>query len=101
MVYRVCWRVLQQPQDVEDVFQATFLLLAQKLRTIRKRDSLASWLHGVAHRISLKAKARQAVRLRHEELARVAEAVGGDDASWREVRMLLDEELEKLVRKQY
>src|SRR5262249_49056504 len=46
MVYRVCWRVLQQAEDTEDAFQATFLLLARKLQTVRKRDSLASWLHG-------------------------------------------------------
>src|SRR5262245_25459358 len=82
MVYRVCWRVLQHPQDVEDAFQATFLLLAQNLRTIRKRDSLASWLHGIAHRVSLKARSRQAARQRHEEISRVSEAVVGEDASW-------------------
>src|SRR6516225_5210234 len=46
MVYRVCWRVLHHGQDDEDAFQATFLVLAQKLRSVRKRDSLASWLHG-------------------------------------------------------
>ncbi len=53
MVYRVCWRVLEQDQDAEDAFQATFLLLAQKLRSVRKQSSLASWLHGVAHRVAL------------------------------------------------
>src|SRR6516165_12314401 len=46
MVYRVCWRILQHAEDCEDAFQATFLLLARKLPTVKKRDSLASWLHG-------------------------------------------------------
>src|SRR5262245_12797085 len=69
MVYRVCWRVLQESQDTEDAFQATFLLLAQKLRSVRNHDSLASWLHGVAHRVALQAKGRATRRRRHEQRA--------------------------------
>jgi DNA-directed RNA polymerase specialized sigma24 family protein len=35
MVYRVCWRVLRKGQGTEDAFQATFLLHAHELRTLR------------------------------------------------------------------
>src|SRR5262249_54758145 len=70
MVFRVCWRVLQQEQDTEDAFQATFLILAQKLCTARRHGSLASWLHGIARRVALKARAQAATRRRHEQKAR-------------------------------
>jgi DNA-directed RNA polymerase specialized sigma24 family protein len=62
MVLSVSRRVLHHAQDAEDVFQATFLLLARKAASIRKRDSLACWLHGVAHRLALKARAQTARR---------------------------------------
>jgi RNA polymerase sigma factor (sigma-70 family) len=96
MVYRVCWRVLQHRQDTEDAFQATFLLLAHKLQTVRNWHSLASWLHGVAHRVALKAKGRAATRLRHERRAAVSEILTPDDITWKELRTALDVELRGL-----
>ena len=103
MVYRVCWRVLQQEQDAEDAFQATFLVLAQKLYTVRKQDSLASWLHGVARRVALKARAQAALRRRHEEQARsrasVSLPVPAHDVTWQELRTALDAELAQLPEK--
>jgi RNA polymerase sigma factor (sigma-70 family) len=96
MVYRVCCRALQHSQDAEDAFQATFVVLAQKLRTLRKHASLASWLHGVAHRVALKAGAQSAARRRREHQASRAGTLPPDDLTWREVRSALDVELSRL-----
>jgi RNA polymerase sigma factor (sigma-70 family) len=93
MVYRVCFLILQQSQDAEDAFQATFLVLAQKLSGVRKRASLASWLHGVAHRVALKARTQAAARRRHERQAARDATVPPDGASWRELSAALDAEL--------
>jgi RNA polymerase sigma factor (sigma-70 family) len=98
MVFRVCRRVLHQEQDVEDAFQATFLVLAREARTIRKQASLASWLHGVAYRAALKARAG-AVRRREcpaEAEGPARQAALPDDVSWKEILALLDEELARL-----
>jgi RNA polymerase sigma factor (sigma-70 family) len=99
MVSRVCRCVLQHHQDAEDAFQATFLVLAQRLRTVRKHASLASWLHGVAHRLALKAKAGAATRHRHEAQGSVCQTMPHDDVSWGEVRAVLDAELAALPEK--
>src|SRR5262245_22161134 len=62
MVLGVCRRVLRNPPDVEDAFQATFLILARKAPSVVKRDSLASWLYGVAYHAALRARAVNARR---------------------------------------
>src|SRR5204862_4011414 len=97
MVLSVCRRVLRHVQDAEDACQATFLVLARKATAIRKHDSVASWLHGVAYRIARKAPA---ARTRHP----VPQTLSVDvpqgnmtgEATWREVQVVLDEELQRL-----
>ena len=51
-VLRVCRGVLGDPHEADDAFQATFLVLARKARTIRDRDAVDRWLMGVAYRVA-------------------------------------------------
>ena len=62
MVLGVCRRVLDNAADVEDAYQATFMVLVRKADSIRKRDSAASWLYGVALRVARRARASMRAR---------------------------------------
>src|SRR5580692_7798868 len=52
MILGLCRRLVESPDLADDVFQATFLLLARKSHSIRRRESLAGWLDGVARRMA-------------------------------------------------
>ena len=56
MVLGVCRRALPDPGDADDAFQATFLILIRKARTLARPELLAGWLYGVAFRVARKAK---------------------------------------------
>ena len=83
IVLGVCRRWLTESHDVEDAFQATFLILVKQAGTIRDRDVLGTWLYRVAHRVA--ARARIEARRRREcegrgavgEGAREDEGAGG------------------------
>jgi RNA polymerase sigma factor (sigma-70 family) len=96
MVLDVCRGVLGNEADAEDAFQATFLILTRKAGSIRNSAALGSWLHGVAYRTALKARARSATRQKHEAVSPLRTASDEDDLSWREVRQALHEELGRL-----
>jgi RNA polymerase sigma factor (sigma-70 family) len=96
-VLGVCRRLLRREQDVEDAFQATFLVLARKAASIRRRQSVASWLHGVARRVAVRARAAAA----RQSAGPVGEVVAPDldpagALTWHEARAALDEELARL-----
>jgi RNA polymerase sigma factor (sigma-70 family) len=97
MVLAVCQRVLHEPHDVEDAFQATFLVLVRKAAAIGKPELLGNWLYGVAYRTARKARANAARRLAHER--QVASMTPPDphlELAWSDLRALLDSELHRL-----
>ncbi|MBO0696882.1 MAG: sigma-70 family RNA polymerase sigma factor, partial [Zavarzinella sp.] len=97
-VLNACRQVLRHEPDVEDAFQATFLVLLKNAHAIRERQSLRSWLFGVAHRVAVNARCRRA---KHETRERTNEepphpAGEPPDLSWREASVLLHQELNRL-----
>ncbi len=56
MVLGVCRRLLRQPMDVEDAFQATFLVLLRRAEQFPEGTPLGGWLHEVARRTALHAR---------------------------------------------
>jgi RNA polymerase sigma factor (sigma-70 family) len=98
MVLRLAQRLVADDHLAEDVFQATFLLLARQPRSVRKRESLGSWLHGVAYRLAKKQQVQQARQRRLETHAAGASACADPLAqiNGRELLVVLDEELHKL-----
>ena len=69
MVLHVCRQVLDGSHDAQDAFQATFLVFLRRAKSIRKHDSLASWLFGVAMRVARRAQHAAIVRRIHERNA--------------------------------
>src|ERR687895_776128 len=51
-----CRRILRNPHDAEDAFQATFLVLARKAASIAHREMVANWLYAVAYKTAVRAE---------------------------------------------
>jgi RNA polymerase sigma factor (sigma-70 family) len=99
MVLGVCRRMLRDPDDAEDAFQAAFFILARRAASIGRRGQLASWLHGVAVRTASEARrstARQ--RARERRLMEVSRVDSAPAEEWDDHLPLLDEELNRLPR---
>jgi RNA polymerase sigma factor (sigma-70 family) len=97
LVMGVCCRMLKDIHDAEDVFQATFLVLVRKARSIAKPECLAPWLYGVAYRTAMRARSLAAKRRFHECQAAESQHLEIDmDFIWRDLRPILDEEIHRL-----
>jgi RNA polymerase sigma factor (sigma-70 family) len=98
MVLGVCRGVLNDPHDVEDAFQATFLVLVRKASGLRDQDLLGPWLYGVARRVSLRARATLSRRKAKERPGIEGEdvPVATLDSELRELQFLIREEVDRL-----
>jgi RNA polymerase sigma factor (sigma-70 family) len=97
MVLGLCRRLLRRGADVEDAFQATFLLLVRKADTVRAGEAVGAWLYRVAYCVALRARAGEAARARRQAAVAPPHTVGPDDAAdWRDLRPVLDEEINRL-----
>ncbi|HMF15756.1 MAG TPA: sigma-70 family RNA polymerase sigma factor [Gemmataceae bacterium] len=97
MVLGVCRRALNNHHDAEDAFQATFLILARKASSVRPREMVGNWLHGVAYRTALKAHATITKRrVRERQVTELPEIQAERQDAWHNLRPLLDQELSRL-----
>ncbi len=94
MVLGVCRRILHDAHAAEDVFQATFLVLARRAGAIHRRASLAGFLHGVAYRLAVRARRRTMQPLPAAVCDRAAGTAEG--LAWKEMLDILDDELGRL-----
>jgi RNA polymerase sigma factor (sigma-70 family) len=97
MVLGVCRRILGNAADAEDAFQATFVVLLRRARSLTSRPVVGDWLHGVARRTALKAKTDAGRRRSKERAAARSEAISLELSNdW---LPLLDQELSRLSEK--
>ncbi len=97
MVAATCRAVLHDAGGVEDVFQATFLVLARKAGSVRGRDALGGWLHRVAFRAAVQANKASARRRAEERKAAEMRATAAtSDEARDDLRAVIHAEVERL-----
>jgi RNA polymerase sigma factor (sigma-70 family) len=96
MVLGLCRRILRNPHDAEDAFQAAFLVLSCKAGAVVKREAVGGWLYRVAYRVALEARAANARRRAHEKQVQELPQPETPPAEPQDWRPLLDHELTHL-----
>jgi RNA polymerase sigma factor (sigma-70 family) len=97
LVSGVCRRVLGREQDVEDAFQATFLVLVRKATSLKKPKLLGNWLYGVAYRVASKIRSAKNRQLTREApIFDLPAPDANDDKNWHDLRSVLDDEMQRL-----
>jgi len=100
-VLTACRQVLSDPADIDDAFQATFLVLLKKVQSIDAAVPLGGWLFTAAHRVAVRCRADNTRRRAREAEAARRQPVTTElpDVSWREAAAVLHAELNALPEK--
>jgi len=88
LVHGACRRLLSDAATADDVFQATFLVLAQEAGRTHWHASIGPWLHTIAVRLARKARSRRT--------GAPLDTTPAAPLVWAEVKGALDEELARL-----
>jgi RNA polymerase sigma factor (sigma-70 family) len=97
MVLGLCRSLVKDCHEAEDAFQATFLVLVRRADSIRRRDTIGPWLHGVAARVARRAFNRSVRREKRERRCYSDEPVAGDFAPERAaIEQVVHEEIARL-----
>jgi RNA polymerase sigma factor (sigma-70 family) len=97
MVLGTCRRMLRKADDVDDAFQATFLVLLRRAGSLGPADALGPWLHGVAVKVAQQARGAAARRVQREQLGPFIDVPGPDPISHDpDLRRILDDEIDRL-----
>jgi len=107
MVLGVCRRILGDSAEVDDAFQAAFLVLARKADSVRVDDSIGRWLYGVSRKVAAQARDQNAKNRRRErgqtasDLDRLGSTSDPADveAERADLRSVIAEELDRLPTK--
>ena len=91
LIASACHQFLDDKADLDDVFQATFLVFVREAKKIRDGAALGGWLYRVAYRIALR------LRQKRRKQFELVDAAGQEpDLSWRDACGVLHQELDRL-----
>jgi RNA polymerase sigma factor (sigma-70 family) len=99
MVLNVCRRILRDPSDADDAFQATFLVLVRRAGSIRFGNTLAPWLYGVSVRVARRVRVvgacRSAIAWDEDALEAIPDRASGVHSGL-DLRLAIDDALARL-----
>src|SRR6187431_1708568 len=88
LVWGACRRLLPDPADAEDAFQAAFLVLVRRARRLTRCAAIGPWLHRVAVWTARNVRRKNARRLARQTV--MPEAVPGPHAPDADLKADLD-----------